>query len=148
MTAFAVPRPGVLPAQWLDKAVGAGLIHWDRDRLAEPAIQPASVDLHLGDVAYRLRCSFLPGSDHTVEQRLEDFVMGEVDLTRDGAVLERDRPYLIPLLEELDLPPEIRGKANPKSSTGRIDVFTRLLTDNSHRFDQIAAATAGGCTSR
>ena len=64
--------------------------------------------------------------------------MGEVDLTRDGAVLERDRPYLIPLVEELDLPPEIRGKANPKSSTGRIDVFTRLLTDESHRFDQVA----------
>ena len=62
MTAFSVPRPGVLPAQWLDKAVGAGLITWDRALLPEPAIQPASVDLHLGDVAYRLRCSFLPGA--------------------------------------------------------------------------------------
>jgi dCTP deaminase len=143
MTAFSVPRPGVLPAQWLDKAVGAGLITWDRALLPEPAIQPASVDLHLGDVAYRLRCSFLPGSHHSVEQRLEDFVMGEVDLTRDGAVLERDRPYLIPLIEELELPPEVRGKANPKSSTGRIDVFTRLLTDESHRFDQIAAGYRG-----
>jgi dCTP deaminase len=143
MTAFAVPRPGVLPAQWLDKAVGAGLIRWDRSVVPEPAIQPASVDLHLGNIAYRLRCSFLPGDDHTVEQRLEDFVMGEVDLTRDGAVLERDRPYLIPLVEELDLPPEIRGKANPKSSTGRIDVFTRLLTDDSHRFDQIATGYRG-----
>src|SRR5215471_17005983 len=106
MTAFAVPRLGVLPSQWLDKAVGAGLITWDRALLAEPAIQPASVDLHLGDVAYRLRCSFLSGSHHTVEQRLEDFVMGEVDLTHDGAVLERDRPYLIPVIEELDLPNE------------------------------------------
>src|SRR5262245_17560456 len=56
MTAFTVPRPGVLPAQWLDKAVGAGLIHWDRELLAEPSIQPASVDLHLGEIAYRLRC--------------------------------------------------------------------------------------------
>ncbi len=144
MTAFAVPRPGVLPAQWLDKAVGAGLVQWDRDALSAPAIQPASIDLHLGDVAYRLRCSFLPGSHHTVEQRLEDFVMGEVDLTRDGAVLERNRPYLIPLLERLDLPDGIRAKANPKSSTGRIDVFTRLLTDRSHRFDEIASGYRGG----
>jgi len=143
VTAFEVPRPGVLPAQWLDKAVGAGLVQWDRDRLADAAVQPASIDLHLGDVAYRLRCSFLPGSHHTVEQRLEDFVMGEVDLTRDGAVLERNRPYLIPLIESLDLPETIRGKANPKSSTGRIDVFTRLLTDHSHRFDAIAAGYRG-----
>jgi dCTP deaminase len=90
-----------------------------------------------------LRCSFLPGADHSVEQRLEDFVMGEVDLTRDGAVLETNRPYLIPLLEELDLPPEIRGKANPKSSTGRIDVFTRLITDNGQRFDEIAPGYRG-----
>src|SRR5437764_14757501 len=125
MAAVAVPRPGVLPAQWLDKAVGAGLIRWDREQLPEPAIQPASVDLHLGEVAYRLRCSFLPGADHTVEQRLDDFVMGEVDLTRDGAVLETNRPYLIPLTEKLDLPSALRGNTNPKSSPGRIDVFTR-----------------------
>lgn len=143
MTGFSVPRQGVLPAQWLDKAVGAGLVHWDRDLLAEPAIQPASIDLHLGAVAYRLRCSFLPGSSYTVEQRLEDFVMGEVDLARDGAVLERNRPYLIPLVESLDLPDQIRAKANPKSSTGRIDVFTRLLTDHSHRFDEVAAGYRG-----
>jgi dCTP deaminase len=143
MTSFAVPRPGVLPAQWLHKAVGAGVVHWDRALLAEPAIQPASLDLHLGSVAYRLRCSFLSGRDHTVEQRLDDFVMGEVDLTRDGAVLETSRPYLIPLVEELDLPDELRGKANPKSSTGRIDVFTRLITDRGERFDEIASGYRG-----
>jgi dCTP deaminase len=143
MAGFEVPKPGVLPAQWLHAAVDAGVIRWDRERLAEAAVQPASLDLHLGDMAYRLRCSFLPGADHSVEQRLEDFVMGEVDLTRDGAVLETNRPYLIPLLEELDLPPEIRGKANPKSSTGRIDVFTRLITDNGQRFDEIAPGYRG-----
>src|SRR4051812_5923467 len=69
--------------------------------------------------------------------------MGEVDLTRDGAVLERNRPYLIPLAERLDLAESIRGKANPKSSTGRIDVFTRLITDHSHRFDEISAGYRG-----
>src|SRR5437868_2439356 len=81
-------------------------------------LQPASVDLHLGDVAYRLRCSFLPGAA-TVEQRLEAFGMGEVHLAG-GAVLERETPYLIPLAEELHLPAGIRAKANPKSSTGRV----------------------------
>jgi dCTP deaminase len=69
--------------------------------------------------------------------------MGEVDLTRDGAVLETNRPYLIPLIEHLDLPPDIRGKANPKSSTGRIDVFTRLITDTGQRFDEIASGYRG-----
>jgi dCTP deaminase len=87
VTAFEVPKPGVLPAQWLHAAVDAGVVRWDRTMLADAAIQPASLDLHLGNVAYRLRCSFLSGEHHTVEQRLEDFVMGEVDLTRDGAVL-------------------------------------------------------------
>jgi dCTP deaminase len=140
---FEVPKPGVLPAQWLQHAIDAGVISWDTSVLAEPAVQPASLDLHLGDVAYRLRCSFLPGAEHTVEQRLDDFVMGEVDLTRDGAVLETNRPYLIPLIEELDLPRELRGKANPKSSTGRIDVFTRLITDYGQHFDDIESGYRG-----
>lgn len=143
MTELHVPKPGVLPAQYLRAAVETGAINWDRSVISEPAIQPASLDLHLGRVAYRLRCSFLPGARHTVEQRLDDFVMGEIDLTRDGAVLETNRPYLIPLIEALDLPPEIRGKANPKSSTGRIDVFTRLITDNGQRFDDINAGYRG-----
>ena len=143
MTPFDVPKPGVLPAQWLQKAVDAGVIAWDRAQLPGPAVQPASLDLHLGAVAYRLRCSFLPGSNHTVEQRLHDFVMGEVDLARDGAVLETNRPYLIPLVEGLDLPDDIRGKANPKSSTGRIDVFTRLITDRGQRFDEIESGYRG-----
>ncbi len=139
---FPLPGPGVLPSQWLDRAVKAGLVHWDTGALDAPAIQPASLDLHLGDVAYRLRCSFLPDTTHTVEQRLEDFVMGEVDLSR-GGVLERNRPYLIPLVERLDLPPNVRAKANPKSSTGRIDVFCRVITDRSYRFDEITAGYSG-----
>jgi len=143
VTSLHVPKPGVLPAQYLHAAVDAGVIDWDRTQLAAPAIQPASLDLHLDSIAYRLRCSFLPGERHSVEERLEDFVMGEVDLTRDGAVLETNRPYLIPLLERLDLPPDIRGKANPKSSTGRVDVFTRLITDSGQRFDEIAPGYRG-----
>jgi dCTP deaminase len=143
VSSLHVGKPGVLPAQWLRAAVDEGAIGWDRSLLAQPAIQPASIDLHLDSVAYRLRCSFLPGERHSVEERLDDFVMGEVDLARDGAVLETNRPYLIPLIEHLDLPPDIRGKANPKSSTGRVDVFTRLITDSGQRFDEVAAGYRG-----
>ena len=75
--------------------------------------------------------------------KLKDFVIDEIDLRDDGAVLETNRPYLIPLQEELSLPATVRGRANPKSSTGRLDVFTRVITDNSHRFDEIAPGYVG-----
>jgi dCTP deaminase len=100
------------------------------------SIQPASVDLRLGEVAYRIRCSFLPDR-RPVELKLKEFVVDELDLRRDGAVLETNRPYLIPLIETLQLPDDVRGKANPKSSTGRLDVFTRVITDEGFRFDEI-----------
>ena len=111
-------------------------------RIPGESVQPASVDLRLGEHAWALRCSFLPDSDSTVEQKIEDLAFERIDL-RDGATLERDRPYLVPLIEELRLPGEIRAKANPKSSTGRLDVFTRVLTDRNHRFDEIAAGYHG-----
>jgi len=105
-------------------------------------IQPASLDLRLDETAYRIRCSFLPDRQ-TVEHKVKDFVIDELDLHGDGAVLEPKRPYLIPLKEHLALPPGIRGKANPKSSTGRLDVFTRVITDASYRFDEVAAGYHG-----
>jgi dCTP deaminase len=105
-------------------------------------VQPASLDLRLGEVAYRIRCSFLPAGE-TVERRVKDFVVDEINLHREGAVLETNRPYLIPLKERLALPPGVRGRANPKSSTGRADVFTRVITDGSARFDDIAAGYHG-----
>src|SRR5271165_6329995 len=85
----------------------------------------------------------LPDSNSTVEEKVEGVAFERIDL-RDGATLERDRPYLVPLVEELHLPAEIRAKANPKSSTGRLDVFTRVLTDRNHRFDEIASGYHGG----
>jgi len=106
-------------------------------RIPKESVQPAGVDPRLGERAWALRCSFLPDSDSTVEQKVEDLAFEEIDL-RDGATLERDRPYLVPLIEELRLPEHVRAKANPKSSTGRLDVFTRVLTDRNHRFDEIA----------
>jgi dCTP deaminase len=134
---------GVLPNQHLDAAIAAGVIDAGEFTIPASNVQPASVDLRLGEVAYRIRCSFLPGPD-TVERRVKDFIVDVVDLHRDGAVLETNRPYLIPLKERLALPPGIRGKANPKSSTGRADVFTRVITDGSARFDEIASGYHGG----
>ncbi|HWF32788.1 MAG TPA: 2'-deoxycytidine 5'-triphosphate deaminase [Solirubrobacteraceae bacterium] len=133
---------GVLPAQRLREAIANEWIVAGDRRVLPESIQPASVDLRLGERAWVLRCSFLPDSDSTVEQKVEDLAFEEIDL-RDGATLERDRPYLVPLIEELRLPEGIRAKTNPKSSTGRLDVFTRVLTDRSHRFDEIADGYRG-----
>ena len=134
--------PGVLPSQRLREAVAREWIVAGAWRIPRESIQPASVDLRLGERAWALRCSFLPDSDSTVEEKIDGLAFEEIDL-RDGATLERDRPYLVPLIEELSLPAEIRAKANPKSSTGRLDVFTRVLTDRNHRFDEIAAGYRG-----
>src|SRR6202042_1777743 len=135
-------QTGVLPAQRLREAIANEWLPAGAWRIPSESVQPASVDLRLGDRAWALRCSFLPDSDSTVEQKIEDLAFERIDL-RDGATLERDRPYLIPLIEELRLPEGIRAKANPKSSTGRLDVFTRVLTDRSHRFDEIAPGYHG-----
>ena len=130
------PTPGVFPSQELNRAIEAEWVSSGDYRIRPEAIQPASIDLRLGDFAWALRCSFLPDVDSTVEEKVEDLAFQRVDL-RDGAVLERDRPYLVPLIEELALPEELRARANPKSSTGRLDVFTRVITDRHHRFDEI-----------
>ena len=137
------PGEGVLPDQLLARAIDAGAIDAEPFTIPKASIQPASLDLRLGEVAYRIRCSFLPARQ-PVEHRLKDLVIDELDLRGDGVVLETNRPYLIPLKERLRLPAGIRGKANPKSSTGRADVFTRVITDDSARFDEIAAGYHGG----
>ncbi len=136
------PSPGVLPSQALSQAIEAEWVSSGDYRIRPEAIQPASIDLRLGDHAWALRCSFLPDVDSTVEEKIEGLAFQRIDL-RDGAVLERDRPYLVPLIEELALPADVRAKANPKSSTGRLDVFTRVLTDRHHRFDEIRAGYRG-----
>ena len=136
---IAVGASGVLPSQHLNHALAEGWIAGDVD---EASIQPASVDLHLGPVAYRIRCSFLPGAE-TVERRVKAYVVDELDLTGEGAVLETQRPYLIPLKETLHLPEHIRARTNPKSSTGRLDVFTRVITDGGKAFDEIAPGYTG-----
>ncbi len=141
VAAFGPGSPGILPFQWLHKAVEESIIHSAKFSIPPENFQPASLDLRLGDRAYRLRSSFLPETE-SVESKLASLAMGEFSL-RGGAVLEQGRPYLIPLIEDLRLPPNIRAKANPRSSTGRMDVFTRVITDNSHTFDEIRPGYSG-----
>ena len=133
---------GVFPSQALNQAIDREWVSSGDYRIRPEAVQPASIDLRLGDYAWALRCSFLPDVDSTVEEKVEGLAFQRIDL-RDGAVLERDRPYLVPLIEELALPDEVRAKANPKSSTGRLDVFTRVITDRHHRFDDIRPGYRG-----
>ena len=128
-------RPGVLPFQWLSRATADGWIASPTQAVEERQLQPASLDLRLGAVAYRIRSSFLPGHE-PVEHKLAALTMYDIPLAP-AAVLERGHVYLIPLLEELALPPYLRGRTNPKSSTGRLDFFTRVITDTHARFDDI-----------
>jgi dCTP deaminase len=104
-------------------------------------VQPASLDLRLGDIAYRVRASFLPGRT-TVAERIDELKLHEIPLS-DGAVLETGCVYIVPLLESLALPDDISAAANPKSSTGRLDVFTRVIADELRGFDQIEAGYHG-----
>ena len=126
---------GILPDTRLTTLFETGVISAERPP-ADGQIQPASIDLRLGSQAYRLRASFLPGRGRTVSECLDgDLKMHTVDLAR-GAVLETGCVYLAPLQERLKLPPGITAMMNPKSSTGRIDVFTRVITDRGEAFDR------------
>ena len=134
--------PGILPDRLIAALAEKGVVRSDRP-LGEGQVQPASLDLRLGPIAYRLRASFLPGQGHTVQERLtSDISMHTVDL-RGGAVLETGCVYLAPLQESLTLPHGLAAAMNPKSSTGRIDVFTRVITDGSAAFDQAPAGYDG-----
>ncbi len=132
--------PGIFPAQHLRQAIDQGWI-LGSDSLRN-GIQPASVDLTLGTKAYRLLCSFLPDRGSTVLEKVQRYTLEEFSIA-DGAILERGRAYLIPLQETLSLPESVRGRANPKSSTGRLDIFTRVITDSNSRFDDISPGYAG-----
>jgi dCTP deaminase len=137
------PKSGVLPSQMIKRAIRDGWIAAPNGaEIPDTNIQPASLDLRLGPTAHRLRCSFLPDNE-PVEEALRRYRDGSAVSTRQGLVLEPDRPYLIPLIEQLDLPGEVRAKANPKSSTGRLDIFTRVISDKSFMFDEIEPGYSG-----
>jgi dCTP deaminase len=132
---------GVLACQQIEALVANGAIACDQP-LVEGQVQPASLDLRLGSVAYRVRASFLAGSGHSVESRIAEYGMHRIDLS-DGAVLEKGCVYLVPLMERLALPPGLTAIANAKSSTGRLDLLTRVITDGGVEFDRIAENYAG-----
>ena len=133
--------PGILPCQAIDGLIQARAISaqtpFDPDQ-----VQPASLDLRLGERAWRVRASFLPGVGRKVTERLGDLAMHQLDLTQ-GAVFEKGCVYIAELQERLALPEGICARANPKSSTGRVDVFVRLLTDHGPVFDDVAVGYHG-----
>ena len=129
-------QTGILPAQWLEYAVRVTkeIVSLD-DPIQDDQFQPASLDLRLGPKAYRVRASFLPGKS-TVREKLEQLTMHEMDISQ-GGVLERGCVYIVPLLEQLALRRRTSARGNPKSSTGRLDIFTRLITDRGTEFDTV-----------
>ena len=132
---------GVLPAQALRAMIAAGTLNGSPAILPDQ-IQPASLDLRLGTMAYRVRASFLAGNGAKVADRLAEFEMHRVDLTH-GAVLEKGCVYVVPLMESLALPHGITAVANAKSSTGRLDLLTRTITDGGTEFDRIPEGYTG-----
>jgi dCTP deaminase len=136
-----VRTTGILPDRDIAALFESGALSSARP-LDHDQIQPASLDLRLGGRAYRVRASFLPGPAHRVADKLERLKLHEIDLAR-GSVLETGCVYIVPLMEALRLPPDIAASANPKSSTGRLDIFTRVMTDHGQEFDKIPAGYHG-----
>ncbi|HEV3396679.1 MAG TPA: 2'-deoxycytidine 5'-triphosphate deaminase [Xanthobacteraceae bacterium] len=134
-------KPGLLPRQRIKAMVRRRMIQAFIE-IEEDQYQPASLDLRLGAKAYRVPASFLPGKEKTVMSQLSELEFDEINL-QDGAVLERGCVYVVELLEHLDLPESVSALANPKSSTGRLDIFTRLIADNSDMFDSVRGGYRG-----
>src|SRR6202451_4404465 len=138
---FSPSDEGILPDRMIAELAADGGIraHYP---FAPGQVQPASLDLRLGSVAYRVRASFLPGPGTTVAERINELKLHEFALTS-GAVLETGCVYIVPLIERLDLPADIAASTNPKSSTGRLDVFTRVIADETRGFDRVAGGYHG-----
>ncbi|MGE5325266.1 MAG: 2'-deoxycytidine 5'-triphosphate deaminase [Actinomycetota bacterium] len=135
---------GMLPSQEIRELIAKGhVISSNFGGISEQQIQPASLDLRLGDVGYRVQASFVP-QESTVEGKIAELglSMGRVDLTR-TTVFEKGCIYIVPLLEELNLPEDLSARANPKSSTGRLDIFTRLITDYGQEFERVPTMPGG-----
>jgi dCTP deaminase len=132
---------GVLPDRALRQLIATGAVT-AKPAVSDNQVQPASLDLRLGPVAYRVRASFLAGHAASVADRLAEFTMHQVNLA-DGAVLEKNCVYVIPLAEQLALPPGVTAVANAKSSSGRLDLLTRTITDGGVEFDRIPAGYQG-----
>ena len=130
-----MPASGILSDSQIAELLEGGAISIS-EPLAPNQVQPASMDLRLGSKALRVRASFLPGLSNKVETGLERWSLHEIDISQ-GAVLETNCVYIVPLMERLSLPKDLAATTNPKSSTGRLDVFTRVITDYAQEFDKI-----------
>jgi len=139
---FGRHSTGILPSHVLRRLIRARREIVAVEEFDDAQLQPASIDLRLGSVAWRVRASFLPGPNATVEEKLQSVFMHAIDLS-EGAVLETGCVYIVPLIERAEFSARVSGTANPKSSTGRIDVFTRLITDRAVSFDTIEAGYRG-----
>ena len=133
--------PGVLSGQEITELINKNIISCDH-KINKDLIQPASIDLRLGLKAWRVPASFLPGKGNLVSERLKNFAMHEISLV-DGAVLECGCVYIVKLLEHVSLTDDLNGVANPKSSTGRLDVFTRLIVDGAQEFEDVPEGYSG-----
>lgn len=147
MTQYSAPdyvegKPnGIFPSQALLDMVNNGTVSASQP-ISPDLIQPASIDLRMGEFAWRVQASFLPGPNASVEEKVRAFEMHRIDLTN-GAVLEKGCVYIVPLLEHLSLPDDLSAFANPKSSTGRLDIFTRVISNQGTRFDLIRPGYSG-----
>jgi dCTP deaminase len=134
-TLAELTRPGIQPSQWIERALREGVVATRVD-VTSTQIQPNSLDLRLSKRGWRLQCSMLPGEEG-IEKKLERFGWHSFELGAEGMVLERNAVYLFRCEESLALPEGVSARANPKSSTGRLDVFTRLVTENGVAFDEV-----------
>lgn len=132
---------GVLASQQIETLIQTGALSAESP-FVDGQIQPASLDLRLGTTAYRVRASFLTGESRSVAERIDEFEMHRIDLSN-GAVLEKGCVYVVPLKERLSLGPDVQAIANAKSSTGRLDLLTRVITDGGVEFDRIPAGYSG-----
>lgn len=141
MTRSEHRKQGVLPLQEIRELIKNGKICSSVD-IYDEQLQPASIDLRLGTIAYRVQASFLPNSSSTISAKIRALQVEEIDLTK-PALLSKGHVFIIPLVESLALPRDISGKANPKSTTGRLDVFTRLMTEIGGDFEQVPSGYGG-----
>ncbi len=134
-------KAGILPSQEIQELIRNGKIRTGVD-ISDDQIQPASIDLRLGNVAYQVRASFIPSVKSLISPRIRELQLAEIDLGQ-PALLDKDKVFIVPLMESLALPSDMSGRANPKSTTGRLDIFTRLMTERGADFDIVPRGYSG-----
>src|SRR6266705_1456874 len=141
MTRSEPRKAGILPSQEIRELIRNGKIR-SRIEISDDQIQPASIDLRLGNIAYQVEASFLPNGMSPIRPKIRSLQVAEFDLSK-PALLKPLNVFIVPLVESLALPPDMSGKANPKSTTGRLDIFTRLMTESGAQFEEVPQGYSG-----